>query len=114
MFKYLIVYNYNQSTYLKTTDSYKNLILAFANFTSINTPLFVKAIDGCKSVVDCVEMYNYFCGADMQCEINYIHEISYTLYDENDNNKVVNQCACCGVEISEGDQICSNCSRGED
>lgn len=80
--KYLVIYNYGSngdSTELFETTSVKDCIIKFAIYVGDDCELFRKALTGCESDNDCIEMYKMF-GAYL---IKAIYTIGNVVYEEH-------------------------------
>lgn len=80
---YLILYNDECYTFIDA-ENIEDCIIQFGDYTACNSDLFLKALKGCQSPKDYVDMYNQF-----SCyNIESILVIQQTLYDkEKENDK---------------------------
>lgn len=74
---YLILYDDECYTFIDA-ESVEDCIIQFADYTGCNSELFLKALKGCQSPKDYVDMYNQFSCHNIQS----ILVIQQILYDE--------------------------------
>ena len=80
---YLVLYDDENYTYIDA-ENLEDCIVQFADYTGCNTELFLKALKGCHTPKDYVEMYEHFSDSN----INSILMIQQALYDaEVDENE---------------------------
>lgn len=82
---YLIVYDYENFVFVDAKNI-EDCIIQFADYTDCSSDLFLKALKGCTSTKDYIDMYSRF----SRNNINSIMIIQQILYDDNaDKNDIV-------------------------
>lgn len=74
--QYLIIYEDENFTFADA-ENVEDCIIQFADYTGANSDLFLKALKGCHTPKDYVDMYNHF----GEYTINSILLIQQTIYD---------------------------------
>lgn len=80
MINYLIVYDTTEDPVMITAENIKDCVIRFAEYTGDKTPLLLKALVGCDTVKDIVDMFNCF----GYSEIKAIYKIDEVLYRKED------------------------------
>lgn len=75
--KIFIRYGYNYFD-IEEADTFKECMVKFAKETGIYCELFEKALVGCTSETDCIEMFEQF----SDDKINAVYTIQETIYEE--------------------------------
>lgn len=79
---YLILYEDECYTFIDA-ENVEDCIVQFADYTACSSDLFLKALKGCHSPKDYVDMYNQF----SCCNIDTIIMIQQILYDRRKNDE---------------------------
>ena len=78
---YIVIYDYE--FIIIPATSVKECIVKLSAFTGDKYPLFTKALNGCETTIDYIDMYNRF--SDYQ--INAIYELGNELYADSGMNE---------------------------
>ena len=79
---YLILYDDDCYTEIDA-ENLEDCIVQFADYTGVVTDLFLKALQGCQSSNDYVEMYEHF----SENNINSVLLIGQTIYERGVDNE---------------------------
>ena len=78
---YLIFYD-NEDFVFVDAENIEDCIIQMADYTGDNSDLFLKALKGCRTSKDYVNMYNHFSNYD----INSIFILKETVYEKEEMN----------------------------